>query len=159
MIVLTQRTLDTTANVTSTVFQGLKLTHAHGMFALQNERTTIFVTLVGTVVIFSVPSMWVFACWHHRGKKFSTGRVGAILLATILVTNLETCAFCLPQCWFGHCHLSAPRYMWLNIGKEKGYIWVRTTVWRLKLRNFWENSRKTVSVSTICDEYRRHTLC
>ena len=91
MIALTQRRLDTTANVTSTVFQGLKLTHDHGMFARQNKRTTILVTLVGTVVIFSAPSMLVFARWHHRGKKFSTGRVGAILLATILVTNLETC--------------------------------------------------------------------
>ena len=67
------------------------------------------------------------------------------------------CAFPLPQCWFGYySRLSAPKYAWLNIGEGEGYIWERTKVWwRLILRNFRENSRKTVSVSTICDEYCR----
>ena len=37
----------------------------------------ILATLVGTVVIFSDPSMLVFACCHHRSKKFNIGREGA----------------------------------------------------------------------------------
>ena len=35
---------------------------------------THFVTLVGTVGIFSAASMSVFASWHHRSKKINTGR-------------------------------------------------------------------------------------
>ena len=35
----------------------------------------------------------------------------------------------------------------------RGHITVRTKVWGVNLKNFLENSRKAVSVSTICDEY------
>ena len=67
------------------------------------------------------------------------------------------CAFPLPQCWYGfYSHLSAPKYAWLNIKDWEGHIWVRTMVWRVNVRNFWENSRKTVSVSTICDAHCRY---
>ena len=31
-------------------------------------------TLVETVVIFSAPSMLVYVSWHHRSKKYNTGR-------------------------------------------------------------------------------------
>ena len=135
----------------------------HGTFAHQNKRTTILVTLVGTVVKFSASSMLVFTSWHHRGKKFNTKREGAILLHCSYNTrhkswNICVLFFSLPQSWFGYnCRRSAPKYAWLNIGEGGRYIWVRTKVWRWDLRNFWENSRKTVSVSTICDEYCRHT--
>ena len=78
-------------------------------------------------------------------------------LNTILVKNLETLVSCVPfpmliwvsqwsQCfktpvaqhWGGRRHISG--------GK---------TVWSRNLRIFPENSRETVSVSTICDEYCR----
>ena len=60
--------------------------------------------------------------------------------------------FPLLQCWFGYySHLSGPKYMWLNIGEGEGHIWVRTKVRRVNAIHFQKNSRKTVSVSTICD--------
>ena len=65
------------------------------------------------------------------------------------------CSFPIPQCWFVYCsHLSTPKYAWLNIGEGKGHISARTKVPGVNVRNFPENSSKTVSVSTICDEYR-----
>ena len=90
-------------------------------------------------------------------------------VATILVTNLETLVCVSPSPmsrWrrseFGYySRLSAPKYMWLNIREGDGHFWVRTNVWRANVRNLRENSRETVSVSTICDEYCRNigVLC
>ena len=82
-------------------------------------------------------------------------------VATILVTNLETLVCVSPSPmsrWrrseFGnYSRLSAPKYTWLNIREGDGHFWVRTNVWRVNVRNLRENSRETVSVSTICDEY------
>ena len=51
-------------------------------------------------------------------------------------------------------HLRTPKYAWLNIGEGKGHISARTKVPGANVRNFPENSSETVSVSTICDEYR-----
>ena len=51
-------------------------------------------------------------------------------------------------------HLSTPKYAWLNIGEGEGHISARTKVPGVNVRNFPENSSETVSVSTICDEYR-----
>ena len=69
---------------------------------------------------------------------------------TILVKNLETLVcVSLPQCWFGYYSgLSASKYAWLKIGEQK--VW---ELWEVNLKNCLENSRETVSVSTICDEY------
>ena len=65
------------------------------------------------------------------------------------------CSFPIPQCWFVYCsHLSTPKYAWLNIGEGEGHISARTKVPGVNVRNFPENSSETVSVSTICDEYR-----
>ena len=36
-------------------------------------QLTIFVTLVGTVVVFSPPSMFVFLSWHVKRKKLTLG--------------------------------------------------------------------------------------
>ena len=38
---------------------------------------TILVTLDGTVVVFSAPSMFVFLSWHVKRKKIDTWREGA----------------------------------------------------------------------------------
>ena len=53
------------------------------------------------------------------------------------------------------------KYAWLNVGEGDGHLWVRTNVWRVNVRNLWENSRETVSVSTVCDEHCRNigVLC
>ena len=40
----------------------------------KKEITTILVTLVGTVGMFSALPKLVCASWHHRSKKFNTGR-------------------------------------------------------------------------------------
>ena len=40
----------------------------------KTETTTILVTLVGTVGMFSALPKLVCANWHHRSKKFNTGR-------------------------------------------------------------------------------------
>ena len=46
------------------------------------------------------------------------------------------CDFPLPQCWFGYySRLSAPKYVWLNIGEGEGHIWVRTRVSGVNVRN------------------------
>ena len=56
-------------------------------------------------------------------------------------------AFSFPQCWFVHYSgLSASKYAWLNIGEGEG-----TLQWEQKCEE-WKFKR-TVSVSTICDEY------
>ena len=59
------------------------------------------------------------------------------IIATILVTNLETLVWFFPSpmlIWVCN-HFSAPKYAWLNIGEGKGHIWVRTKVWRVNVRN------------------------
>ena len=44
----------------------------------------------------------------------------------------DTCAFLLLQFWSGYySRLSAPEYVWLNIGEGEGHIWVRTKVRRV----------------------------
>ena len=40
----------------------------------KTETTTILVTLVGTVGMFSALPKLVCANWHRRSKKFNTGR-------------------------------------------------------------------------------------
>ena len=40
----------------------------------------------------------------------------------------------------------------------RGHIIVRIKVWGVNLKNLLENSRETVSVSTICDEYCSNLL-
>ena len=46
------------------------------------------------------------------------------------------CDFPLPQCWFGYySRLSAPKYAWFNIGEGEGYIWLRTKVSGVNVRN------------------------
>ena len=42
------------------------------VFLRGSEFSTLLVTLVGTVVIVSAPSM--LASWHHRSRKLNTGR-------------------------------------------------------------------------------------
>ena len=101
-----------------------------------------------------------FNCGY--GRKPEVKYRGNCLNSTILVTNLETRTL---ECFSPSLMLiwvlkssqysKRPKYAWLIIGEGEGYIWERTKVWRLNLRNFRENSRKTVSVSTICDEYCR----
>ena len=49
--------------------------------------STILVTLVGTVVIFSTPSMLIFASWHHSSIKVNTGKEGAQLFLGIWVLH------------------------------------------------------------------------
>ena len=47
------------------------------LFSARGAKRTvpsILLTLVGTVGIFSAPSMSVFASWHHRSKKINTKR-------------------------------------------------------------------------------------
>ena len=64
------------------------------------------------------------------------------------------CDFPLPQCRFGYySSLSAPKYVWLNIGEGEGHIRVRTKVRRVNVQNFPKNSRKTGFVSMICEKY------
>ena len=77
------------------------------------------------------------------------------LKSTIFVKNLETivCVSPSPMLIGYYGRLSASKYAWLNIGEGEGHIWVRTEVWRVNVTNCRENSRETVSVSTICDEY------
>lgn len=43
--------------------------------------------LQSSVVIFSTPSMLVFASWHHRGIKFNSGKEGAQLFSRIWVLH------------------------------------------------------------------------
>ena len=73
----------------------------------------------------------------------------------ILVKNLETlvCVFPSPKLiwvlqWF-HCFKICVAQHWGG----RGHITARTKVWGVNLKNFLENSREVVSVSTICDEY------
>ena len=49
--------------------------------------STILVTLVGTVVIFSTPSMLVFASWYHSSIKVNAGKEGAQLFLGIWVLH------------------------------------------------------------------------
>ena len=55
--------------------------------------------------------------------------------------------------------LRASKYAWLNIGRsltlgrERAYYSENKSVRSKNLKNFPKNSRETVSVSTICDEY------
>ena len=68
----------------------------------------------------------------------------------------QLCAFPLPQCCLEYSsRLSNPKYAWLNNEEGEGQISVRIMVWRLNTGNLQENSRDTVSASTISDEYCR----
>ena len=49
----------------------------------KTETTTILVTLVGSVGMFCALPMLVCASWHHRSKKFNTGRERAQRLVAI----------------------------------------------------------------------------
>lgn len=49
--------------------------------------STILITLVGTVVIFSTPSMLVFASWHHGSIKVNAEKEGAQLFLGIWVLH------------------------------------------------------------------------
>ena len=70
--------------------------------------------------------------------------------ATILVKNLET----LPQCWFGITVLSVlQNTRGSTLGRERAHYSENKSVRSKNLENFPENSRETVSGSTICDEY------
>ena len=49
----------------------------------KTETTTILVTLVGSVGMFCALPKLVCASWHHRSKKFNTGRERAQRLVAI----------------------------------------------------------------------------
>ena len=69
--------------------------------------------------------------------------------------SFKTCVFPLPQCWFGYySRLSAPKYAWLKHWGRRGAHLSENKGVKSECRLFGENSRETVSVSTICDEYR-----
>ena len=54
----------------------------------KTETTTILVTLVGTVGMFSALPKLVCANWHHRSKKFNTGRERAQHFVTMWFLHL-----------------------------------------------------------------------
>ena len=66
------------------------------------------------------------------------------------------CSFPIPQCWFVYCrqHLEYAKIRVAQHWGRRGHISARTKVQGVNVRNFPENSSETVSVSTICDEYR-----
>ena len=50
-------------------------------------KTTILVTLVGAAVVFSAPSILVFASWHVRSKKINAEKEEAHVFVGIWVRH------------------------------------------------------------------------
>ena len=74
------------------------------------------------------PNSWIIRAWKQSKLQINLQYSSQILK--------HLCDFLLPQCWFGYySRLSAPKYAWFNIGEGEGYIWLRTKVSGVNVRN------------------------